>query len=68
MASFLLVFSIAAMGLVIFWYVFEEATRGGEGKGGILGMTDSSKDPGQAGAGSKWKTVSERRPWRIHRR
>ena len=68
MASFLLVFSIAAMGLVIFWYVFEEATRGGEGKGGILGMSDDAKGPGRNGAGSKWKTVSDRRPWRINRR
>ena len=68
MASFLLVFSIAAMGLIIFWYVFDEVTRDGQGLSGILGMTDPKKNSRSTGGGQSWKNSSAKRPWRIGRR
>jgi hypothetical protein len=66
MATPLLVLAILAMGVVIFWYVLDEATRGGEGKSGILGMgeKDKSAEPNPSHAG--WKRGGNR-PWRVRR-
>lgn len=66
MASFLLVIAIGAMGMIIFWYVFDEAARGGTGTSGFLGMVDRNKPSGEASAPS-WKN-NGRRPWRVGRR
>lgn len=66
MASILLIFSILGMGLIIFWYVFDEAARDGEGRSGLLGMRgpkDFENDKPHPG----WKT-SGRRPWRVNHR
>lgn len=66
MASILLVFSILGTGLVIFWYVFDEAARDGEGRSGLLtmeGAKDTETDKPQPG----WKTARAR-PWRAGRR
>jgi len=68
MSAFLLLFAIGAAGLVIFWYVFDEATRDGDGKSGVLGMTD--RPHGVTGAQptkSNWKVKPSGRPWRIRR-
>lgn len=67
MASFLLVFAIAAMGLIVFWYAFDEAARGGTGATGILGMVDPSSDERGARGAPGWKAGSGRRPWRAGR-
>jgi hypothetical protein len=53
------------MGLVIFWYVQDETTRGGQGKSGLLGMSDPPKPPEQGGT---WQRKPTNRPWRIGRR
>jgi hypothetical protein len=65
MGAVLLAFSIVAMGAIIFWYVFDEAARGGQAESGLLGMLQNKRtqknDPG-------WKGGSRNRPWRIGRR
>ena len=50
------------MGVVIFWYVQDEATRSGKGKSGLLGMGDRGADhkPGTP----DWKPHGTR-PWRV---
>ena len=63
MSSILLVLSIAAMGLIIFCYVFDEATRGGQAKSGLLGMADRSQDE-QPDTAPGWKSTGKR-PWRV---
>jgi hypothetical protein len=55
------------MGLVIFWYVQDETTRGGQGKSGLLGMADPPRKPDPS-EGSKWRRSPSDRPWRIGRR
>ena len=58
MASVLLIIAIVAMGLIVFWYVFDEAARGGQAKSGLLGMSEpreaspKSSGPGWRGGGS----------------
>jgi len=66
MASILLVFAIAALGVIVFWYVFDEATRGGEGKSGLLGMQDYGHAPRKSESGSSWKRGNTT-PWRVRR-
>jgi len=67
MSSFLMMFALAAVGLIIFWYVFDEATRGGEGKSGLLGMVDPAgvgqKDDNRSG---RWRRGTSH-PWRVRR-
>lgn len=65
MSSILLILSILGMGLIIFWYVFDEAARGGEGRSGLLSM-GSAKDAEGDKPHPGWKT-SGRRPWRVGR-
>lgn len=65
MSSFLLVFSILAMGLIIFWYVFDEATRDGEGRSGLLSM-GGAREQDENKSHPSWKS-SGRRPWRPNR-
>jgi hypothetical protein len=67
MSAPLLAAAVLLMGLVIFWYVQDETTRGGQGKSGLLGMVDppAKADPS---AGAKWKRSTTSRPWRIGRR
>jgi len=66
MATPLLVLAIVAMGVVVFWYVLDEATRGGEGKSGILGMGGQT-DTRPRNAKSAWKRGAANRPWRVRR-
>jgi hypothetical protein len=66
MASILLVIAIAAMGLIIFWYVFDEAARGGQGKSGLLGMSDP-REAAQKSSGSGWRPGSGKNGWRARR-
>ncbi len=66
MASFLLVIAILGMGLIIFWYVFDEATRDGHGRSGLLSM-GGGKDSDEDNPHPGWKS-SGRRPWRVNRR
>ncbi len=67
MASILLVFAIAAFAVVIFWYVLDEVTRDGQGRSGLLGMSDDhSAKPSDANQG--WNQVTTgNRPWRVRR-
>lgn len=65
MSSFLLIMSILGMGLIIFWYVFDEAARDGEGRSGLLSM-GSRKDADQGKPHPGWKS-SGRKPWRVGR-
>jgi hypothetical protein len=69
MSAPLLLASILGMALVIFWYIQDETTRGGQAKSGFLAMNDgepkSDKDDGNGG---KWKRAPANRPWRLHRR
>jgi hypothetical protein len=66
MATPLLVLAILAMGVVVFWYVLDEATRGGEGRSGILGMSDKNDEPAPDTSKSGWKRGNAR-PWRVRR-
>ncbi len=66
MATPLLVLAIVAMAVVVFWYVLDEATRGGEGKSGILGMDGQAADS-RPRAKSAWKRGAANRPWRVRR-
>lgn len=67
MSTPLLAFAIVTMVVVVLWYVLDEATRGGEGRSGILGMNDRDrrgrKNTGTAG----WKRLTGDRPWRTKR-
>lgn len=65
MASILLMISIVAMGMIIFWYVFDEATRGGKGKSGLFGMHDHS-EARKSEPESTWKRGGST-PWRVRR-
>jgi len=67
MATPLLVLAILAMGIVIFWYVLDEATRGGEGKSGILGMEDKGREAPRPNTGQGGWKRGNNRPWRIRR-
>lgn len=67
MSAPLLAAAVLLMGLVIFWYVQDETTRGGQGKSGLLGMADPPRKPDPS-EGSKWKRSPSERPWRIGRR
>jgi hypothetical protein len=67
MSTPLLLIAIAGMGAIIFWYVFDEATRGGEGKSGILGMSDRVRDGRKDSGGGTWKSKPANKPWRAHR-
>lgn len=42
------------MGLIVFWYVFDEAARGGQAKSGFLGMVDS-RDNRAKETGPNWR-------------
>jgi len=67
MASILLVFAIAAMAVVVFWYVLDEATRDGQGRSGLLGMGDNREAGPSNGHQQGWNHVSGNRPWRVRR-
>ncbi len=67
MSAPLLAAAVLLMGLVIFWYVQDETTRGGQGKGGLLGMADPPRKPDPSES-AKWKREPSSRPWRIGRR
>lgn len=67
MSTPLLLIAIVAMGVVVFWYVLDEATRGGEGKSGILGMDSGAKDGRPRNTNSRWKRGAANRPWRVRR-
>jgi hypothetical protein len=67
MATPLLLLAIAGMALVVFWYVLDEATRGGEGKSGLLGMSERGHETPRKKGNSGWKQGSSSRPWRIRR-
>ena len=66
MATPLLVLAILAMGVVIFWYVLDEATRGGDGKSGILGMGEKDREANPDTGPGGWKRGTNR-PWRVRR-
>ncbi len=61
MSAILLGFAIAAMGLIIFWYVFDEAARGGQAKSGLLGMTEERETGPRKGAAPSWRAGRKRR-------
>lgn len=61
MSALLLGFAIAAMGLIIFWYVFDEAARGGQAKSGLLGMADERNEGGRRKAAApSWRAGRKR--------
>lgn len=66
MASILLVFAIAAMGVIVFWYVFDEATRGGQAKSGLLGMGEREQGEHPAHQNQGWRGGGNK-PWRVRR-
>ena len=66
MASILLGVAIAGMGLIVFWYVFDEAARGGQGKSGFLGMVDPRGEAAPKTSGPGWRGGTAK-PWRARR-
>jgi hypothetical protein len=67
MSGPLLLCSIMGMALVVFWYVFDEATRGGNAKSGLLGMSDRADTARAKAKGSPWRNSPNKRSWRIGR-
>ncbi len=63
MSGFLLLFSIGAIAVVLFWYVFDEAVRWGDGTSGILGMGVDQR-PTEDATGPNWRSKGKR-GWRY---
>lgn len=55
--------ALACIGVIIFWYVRDEAVRGGKGNGGLLDMSVGKKRSPKRGPG--WKPSSGKRSWRA---
>lgn len=66
MSAVLLVILVSSMALVIFWYVFDESARDGDGKSGFLGMGEPTKR--QADPAADWHRTRQAPPWRVTRR
>lgn len=66
MSTIPFVVAFICVALVIFWYVQDEATRGGTGESGLLGMgrRPDQRQPDE----HDWKPDHNRRPWRVTRR
>jgi hypothetical protein len=65
MAAIPFLAAFICFGLVIFWYVQDEATRGGRGRSGFMRMSDG---PGQNHKPSGgWKSGKRERPWHVTR-
>jgi hypothetical protein len=60
--------AILLMGLVIFWYVQDETTRGGQAKSGFLAMSDKPETKKRRDEKESWKRTGKTHPWRVTRR
>ena len=56
--------AILAIGMVIFWYVFDEAARDGDGRSGFFGMSDADSGTRQRDSGLNWRRPAAA-PWRV---
>lgn len=66
MGTVLFVAALVAMGVILFWYVYDEAYSDGRGKTGLLAM-ESKAEPESEGSRQDWRD-SGNRPWRVRRR
>lgn len=55
--------ALVCIGIIIFWYVRDEAVRDGKGNSGLLDMGGGELPAGKS-KGPRWKTDKEKRPWR----
>jgi hypothetical protein len=58
MTTALYVATFVCLAIIIFWYVLDEATRGGKGRSGLLRMSDDTPRP-------KTDQPAAKRPWRV---
>jgi hypothetical protein len=67
MSALLFIVVLACTGLVIFWYVRDQSTKGGRAESGILGMQSRLSDDRKSGSKPSWKPSGAKRPWRVGR-
>jgi hypothetical protein len=65
MSSLPFIAALVCIGIIIFWYVRDEAVRGGKGNGGLLDVSTTKRRSERAG-GPGWKSTGKR-PWRPGR-
>jgi hypothetical protein len=68
MSTFLFLIAVACAGLIIIWYVRDEAAKGGKGESGLLGMQSRLDDAGKPSTGQSWKSSRGNKPWRVRPR